>query len=107
MLGPTAEDLTDRTDTSTREAGFKFLLDKGKQLMPQLLEEEVIATYAGLRAASDSPDYIIDVDSAQRYVLAGGIRSTGLTSSMAVAEVHRRPPHLHPTHRTFSTNHAT
>jgi glycerol-3-phosphate dehydrogenase len=86
MLGPTAEDLTDRTDTGTSEAGFAFLREKGERLMPQLLEEEVTATYAGLRAASDSSDYIIDVDTDQRYVLAGGIRSTGLTSGMAVAE---------------------
>jgi|1185.fasta_scaffold00813_3 glycerol-3-phosphate dehydrogenase len=86
MLGPTAEDLTDRTNTGTSEAGMTFLVDKGKQLCPQLLEEEVTATYAGLRAASDSPDYVIDVDPAKRYVLAGGIRSTGLTAGMAVAE---------------------
>ncbi len=86
MLGPTAEDLTDRTDTSTSEAGFEFLLNKGATLMPQLLEEEVTATYAGLRAASDCPDYIIELDPNQRYVLAGGIRSTGLSSGMAVAD---------------------
>jgi glycerol-3-phosphate dehydrogenase len=86
MLGPTAEDLTDRTDTGTSEAGFAFLRQKGERLMPQLLEEEVTATYAGLRAASDSPDYLIEVDTTQRYILAGGIRSTGLTSGMAVAE---------------------
>lgn len=86
MLGPTAEDLTDRTDTSTSEEGFAFLLSKGQQLMPRLLEEEVTATYAGLRAASDYPDYLIEVDADSRYVLVGGIRSTGLTSGMAIAE---------------------
>lgn len=86
MLGPTAEDLTDRTDTSTSETGFEFLLNKGEMLMPQLLAEEVTATYAGLRAASDCPDYIIELDPNQRYVLAGGIRSTGLSSGMAVAD---------------------
>jgi glycerol-3-phosphate dehydrogenase len=85
MLGPTAEDLTDRTDTGTSEAGLAFLLGKGKQLLPRLLEEEVTATYAGLRAASDCPDYLIDLDARQQYVVAGGIRSTGLSSGMAVA----------------------
>jgi len=85
MLGPTAEDLTDRTDTGTSEAGFAFLRGKGEQLCPQLLKEEVTATYAGLRAATDLGDYIIEVDPEQQYVLVGGIRSTGLTSGMAVA----------------------
>ncbi len=86
MLGPTAEPLQDRTDTGTSESGFEFLLTKGGGLMPQLLEEEVTASYAGLRAAIDRDDYLIELDADQHYVLVGGIRSTGLTSSMAVAE---------------------
>ncbi|GAA2868747.1 NAD(P)/FAD-dependent oxidoreductase [Streptosporangium fragile] len=86
MLGPTAEDLTDRTDTATSAEGLAFLLGKGEKLMPELLREEVSATYAGLRAASDHADYLIEADAGRRYILAGGIRSTGLTSGMAVAE---------------------
>jgi glycerol-3-phosphate dehydrogenase len=86
MLGPTAEDLTDKTATGTSEAGFEFLLGKGRALMPRLLEEEVTATYAGLRATIDRNDYLVETDRAQRYVLVAGIRSTGLTSGMAVAE---------------------
>ncbi|MBJ7339242.1 NAD(P)/FAD-dependent oxidoreductase [Mycolicibacterium sp.] len=86
MLGPTAEDLDDRSATGTSEAGFKFLLTKGATLMPRLLDEEITASYAGLRAATDHGDYLIEVDTDQRYVLVGGIRSTGLTSGMAVAE---------------------
>ncbi|BBY66969.1 NAD(P)/FAD-dependent oxidoreductase [Mycolicibacterium helvum] len=86
MLGPTSEDLQDRAATGTSEAGFEFLLGKGRQLMPKLLDEEVTATYAGLRAAIDRSDYLIEADPAQRYLLVGGIRSTGLTAGMAVAE---------------------
>ncbi|WP_326999953.1 NAD(P)/FAD-dependent oxidoreductase [Dactylosporangium sp. NBC_01737] len=86
MLGPTAEDLRDRTATGTSEQGLAFLLDRGRELMPRLLEEEVTATYAGLRAAIDRDDYLIDVDAGRRYVLVGGIRSTGLTAGMAIAE---------------------
>ena len=81
MLGPTAEDLDGPRDTVTSEAGFEFLLDKGRGSMPTLLDEEVTATYAGLRAATDHDDYLIDVDPTQRYVLVGGIRSTGLTAA--------------------------
>ena len=89
MLGPTSEDLDDRTATGTSEAGFEFLLEKGRTLMPRLLQEEVTATYAGLRAAIDHPDYLIEPDPGRRYLLVGGIRSTGLTSGMAVAEYAR------------------
>jgi glycerol-3-phosphate dehydrogenase len=86
MLGPTAEDLQDRTATGTSEAGLDFLLGKSRRLMPRLLDEEVTASYAGLRAAIDAGDYLIEVDGERRYLLVGGIRSTGLTSSMAIAE---------------------
>jgi glycerol-3-phosphate dehydrogenase len=86
MLGPTAEDLRDKTATETSEAGFDFLLTSGHRLMPDLLQEEVTASYAGLRAAINRDDYLIEAAPDQRYVLVAGIRSTGLTSAMAVAE---------------------
>ena len=86
MLGPTADTIDDRTATGTTGAGLELLLGKGRALMPALLDEEVTATYAGLRAATEHDDYVVDVDADRRYVLLGGIRSTGLTSSMALAE---------------------
>lgn len=89
MLGPTSEDLTDRGATGTSESGFEFLLEKGRALMPRLLAEEVTATYAGLRAAIDHGDYLVEADPAQHYLLVGGIRSTGLTAGMAIAEYAR------------------
>jgi len=85
MLGPTAEDLSDRTDTSTSAEGFAQLLAKGATIMPDLAAQEVTASYAGLRAATEHSDYVVDADGTQRYVCLGGIRSTGLTSSMALA----------------------
>jgi len=86
MLGPTSENLKDRTDTSTSEEGFAFLRVKGGAIMPRLLEEEVTAAYAGLRAATEHSDFVVHLDRNQRYLLLGGIRSTGLTASMALAE---------------------
>ncbi len=85
MLGPTADDRDDRDDTSTSETGLSFLLEKGATVLPALLDEEVTAAYAGLRAATEHKDYVIDVDASQRYAVVGGIRSTGLTASMAIA----------------------
>ena len=86
MLGPTSEDLEDRTATGTSESGFDFLIEKGRALMPRLLDEEVTATYAGLRAAIDHGDYLIEATLEKRYLLVGGIRSTGLTAGMAIGE---------------------
>jgi glycerol-3-phosphate dehydrogenase len=86
MLGPTAEDLDDKADTSSSAAGIARLLAEGRRILPALLDEEVTAVYAGLRAATEHGDYQLAVHPAQRYACAGGIRSTGLTASLAIAE---------------------
>ena len=44
------------------------------------------ATYVGLRAATEHRDYQLNAHPEQRYVCAGGIRSTGITGSLAIAE---------------------
>lgn len=86
LLGPTAEDLPDKTATETTADGLKFLLEKGKQILPQLLDEEVTATYSGLRAATEHSDYQIEMDASLRYLCLGGIRSTGISGAMGIAE---------------------
>ena len=88
MLGPTAENLDDKTATGSTNAGLKFLMEKGRKIAPQLIGEEITAIYAGLRAATEHSDFQIKlhtVNNKQRYLTAGGIRSTGLTASMAIA----------------------
>ena len=86
VLGPTAEDIADRTDTASTAHGLAILRDKGRRILPGLLDEEVTAVYVGLRAATEHSDYQLWVDADRRYACAGGIRSTGLTACMAIAE---------------------
>ncbi len=85
LLGPTAEEVDDRSATETTADGLADLMAKGRSILPALLDEEVTATYAGLRAATEHADYQIHCDTAQRYVCVGGIRSTGLSASMGIA----------------------
>lgn len=86
LLGPTAEDLPDKTATNTSANGLQSLLDKGKKILPELLDEEVTATYAGLRAATEHSDYQIALHAEQKYICVGGIRSTGISASLGIAE---------------------
>lgn len=86
MLGPTAEDIGDKAGTESTAAGLEGLLAKGRRILPALLREEVTAIYAGLRAATEHSDYQLFIEADQRYVCVGGIRSTGLTASMAIGE---------------------
>ncbi|MFI2204197.1 FAD-dependent oxidoreductase [Streptomyces sp. NPDC020192] len=85
LLGPTAEDLDDKRATGSTAEGLAGLRDKGRRILPDLLEEEVTAVYAGLRAATGQEDYRIAAHPEQGYVTVGGIRSTGLTASLAIA----------------------
>jgi glycerol-3-phosphate dehydrogenase len=86
LLGPTAEDLPDKTATQTTADGLNFLLGKGREILPQLLDEEVTATYSGLRAATEHSDYQIQMHKEERYLCVGGIRSTGISAAMGIAE---------------------
>jgi glycerol-3-phosphate dehydrogenase len=86
LLGPTAEDLDDKGATGSSASGLAMLRAHGRRILPQLLDEEVTAVYAGLRAATEHGDYQLRAHPEQRTVTVGGIRSTGLTASMAIAE---------------------
>lgn len=85
LLGPTAEELDDKTATGSTQDGIAQLREKGRRILPRLLDEEVTAVYAGLRAATGQEDYRIQEYPGLRYIAVGGIRSTGLTASMAIA----------------------
>jgi glycerol-3-phosphate dehydrogenase len=86
LLGPTADDIDDKTDRSTTASGLASLIEAGGRIIPRLVRNEVTATYVGLRAATEHRDYQLNAHPGQRYVCAGGIRSTGITGSMAIAE---------------------
>ncbi|HXQ23119.1 MAG TPA: NAD(P)/FAD-dependent oxidoreductase [Candidatus Acidoferrales bacterium] len=86
VLGPTAEDVADKSATGSTAAGIANLCEKGSRIVPALMAEEVTAVYAGLRAATEHSDYQLTFHPTQHYVCVGGIRSTGLSASMAIAE---------------------
>ena len=86
LLGPTAEEVPDKSATETSANGLQILMEKGKAILPELLNEEVTASYAGLRAATEHSDYQISLDTEQRYICVGGIRSTGISGCLGIAE---------------------
>src|SRR5918998_5327444 len=84
MVGPTAEDIERKDDTSSTEAGLAYLREEAGRIVPALLGHEVTAVYVGLRAATEHTDFQIAFEDG--YACVGGIRSTGLSASMAIAE---------------------
>jgi glycerol-3-phosphate dehydrogenase len=85
MLGPTAEDVERKDDTGSTRRGLDYLMAEGARIVPELLEHEVTAVYAGLRAATEHADYQLSIHAPEGYACVGGIRSTGLSASMAIA----------------------
>jgi glycerol-3-phosphate dehydrogenase len=84
MVGPTAEDVPSKADTSSTAAGLDYLVAETERILPALLDFDVTAIYVGLRAATEHADFQIAFEDG--YACVGGIRSTGLSASMAIAE---------------------
>jgi glycerol-3-phosphate dehydrogenase len=84
MVGPTAEDVERKDDTSSTAAGLDYLRGEAGRIVPALAEHEVTAVYVGLRAATEHGDFQIRFEDG--YACVGGIRSTGLSASLAIAE---------------------
>jgi glycerol-3-phosphate dehydrogenase len=58
---------------------------KAAELLPEIAEEEPIASWAGLRPAGRGVNYLIR-RAGDELVNVAAIRSTGLTASLGIAE---------------------
>jgi glycerol-3-phosphate dehydrogenase len=86
LVGPTAEDQDHRSDASVDRAALQSLIGQASRMIPVLADEPVTATYAGLRPASERSDYIIEAQAPDGWITVAGIRSTGLTAALGIAE---------------------
>ena len=85
MIGPTAEEITDKEDLSTTEAGLKKVLEGAKRLVPSINEFDIIAYFAGLRPAAGDDFIIRPEDKVPGFINVAGIQSPGLTAAPAIA----------------------
>ena len=87
LLGPTAEDIPDPTDTATTSSGLKEILEKASLTWPGLSVRTNITNFSGVRAHLTSDDFLIGpCDSCAGCFEAIGIESPGLSSAPAVAQ---------------------
>ena len=87
LVGPTAEDQEDRANAEVDRATLEHLIAKGVDMIPGLARHSVNAIYAGLRPATQFKDYQISVERQRRWITVGGIRSTGLTAALGIAQM--------------------
>jgi len=86
LVGPTAEEQDDRIRATVEEGTLRALLERGAEMVPALADIPVTAVYAGLRPATDSKAYRVFSRPNKRAITLGGIRSTGLSSSLGLAQ---------------------
>ena len=84
LIGPTAEDITDKEDNSTTAKGLAEILLKSALNVENLPYNKVITSFCGLRAVGSTGDFIIKAN--EGVVTLGGIESPGLSSAPAIAE---------------------
>ena len=85
-IGPTAEDQDEREIATCDQDTLRWLRFRAMALVPALANIDVSATYAGLRPASEHKDYVIEAVKEKNWITVGGIRSTGLTASLGIAD---------------------
>jgi glycerol-3-phosphate dehydrogenase len=86
LVGPTAEEQEDRTRPTVTTPELEMLIAKAVEILPALEGMPVTAVYAGLRPATEEKHYRIRHEPDRHWLTAGGIRSTGMTSALGLAQ---------------------
>jgi len=87
LVGPTAEELTDKQDASTDTAGLLSVEEDVRRLVPRVNLRDTITQYAGLRPNRNPEGLQVDTyDDVKNYVNLSGVRSTGITASAALGK---------------------
>lgn len=85
VVGPTAEEQESRDRADVDRDILISLKDQAIQKIPGLAHIPVTATYAGIRPATEQAPYRVSQDPDRHWITLGGIRSTGLTSALGLA----------------------
>jgi len=85
LIGPTAEDTDDREGTNVRGEGLDKLKSRAGENVKDLPFDQMITSFAGLRAHEDGYDFLIgESDENPGFFEAAGIESPGLSASPAI-----------------------
>ena len=86
MMGPTGDNILEKEDLATSQYGFERVFAGAKSLVPSLDPRKIIAQFAGVRAASNRGDFIVELSPNVPGLLhLAGIESPGLTAAPAIA----------------------
>ncbi|SFQ24952.1 glycerol-3-phosphate dehydrogenase [Lachnospiraceae bacterium XBB1006] len=87
LVGPNAEDGTDKSGTNTSRHGLQEVLEKSGRHVANLPMRQVITSFAGLRAHEEEDDFVLgEVEDAPGFFDCLGIESPGLSSAPAIGK---------------------
>ena len=87
LVGPTAEDLPDKVDSSVTTEGLNTIYADVSKMIPRVNIRDTITQYSGLRPNRNPEGLHVDVyDDVKGYVNLSGVRSTGLTLCVAMGK---------------------
>ena len=89
LIGPNSYRVKEKDDPATTNAGIKEVCEGARKLVPNLPHQDLINSFAGLRADIDGRnDFIIEASKQIRgFINVAGIESPGLSSVPAIAEM--------------------
>ena len=84
LLGPTAENIEDKSDTSTTASGLALVRAQASEQVLGIDFSKTITSFTGLRATGSTGDFIIN--ERDGFINVAGIESPGLSSAPAIGE---------------------
>ncbi len=87
LLGPTAQQVLSEDDTETSAEGLRLVEKGAGKLTPSVNLRKVITSFAGVRASTQSGDFILTAGKKEpKAIHAAAIDSPGLTCCVSIAQ---------------------
>jgi len=89
LIGPNSYRVKEKDDSATTKAGMKEVYEGARKLIPHLPHQDLINSFAGLRADIEGrDDFVIEASKKVRgFINVAGIESPGLSSAPAIGEM--------------------
>lgn len=87
FIGPNARDQEEKADTAVTPIGMNEIIAGARKLIPNLPLGASITEFAGLRAVSNTGDFILGASPIPGFFNAAGTQSPGLSAAPAIAEI--------------------
>ncbi len=85
LIGPTAEDITDKDDARTTAEGLASVLERASLTWNDIPQRGFITTFSGIRAHCTKNDFVLgEPGDAPLFFNAAGVESPGLSSAPAI-----------------------